>query len=366
MFMPAETPPSEIIRLRLLNQGLSSGDSATAVDIVGRLGAVQAQDFKGALWAVGGRLPGARERDILGALNRGEIVRSWPMRGTLHFVLPEDLPWMLRLLAPRIMRSAARRHRDLELTAADFRKAEAFFRRTLRGGRAIERRRLMTMLDAAGVSTADQRGAHLVLEMAHRGVICFGPIAGKQQTLVLLEEWVGEQKVISREAALRRVAEVYFRGHGPARIDDFLWWTGLTATEGREALEAARGALQQLTCSGKTYWLFERNNSVDTPARSADARLLPAFDEYFVGYRERSLTVSGAEARRIAPLSLLSPAVLLAGQHAGTWNRRLAKSVSVQVRATKKLKAREKDLLREEVQRYGEFLELPTEIAFSS
>src|SRR5262245_41374530 len=106
---------THIAHQRLVNQQIARPTFAHPSEVVRWLGAVQAQDYLGALWAVGLRLGDATEQAIEQALAERTIVRTWPMRGTIHFVAPADVRWMQELLAPRVVRGAKSRHAQLGL-----------------------------------------------------------------------------------------------------------------------------------------------------------------------------------------------------------------------------------------------------------
>jgi hypothetical protein len=203
---------------------------------VGGLGAVQAQDYLGALWAIGLRLRAA-ETAIEQAIATRSIVRTWSMRGTLHFVAAEDVRWMLGLLAPRSLASSLGRLRALELDQAVFNRSRDLFIAALSGGKQLRREAMLELLASANISPGGQRGIHILGRLAQEGLICFGAREGKQHTFALLEEWVPQAMLRlgpkSRDEALAELARRYFTGHGPATLPDFVWWSGLTTSEAR-------------------------------------------------------------------------------------------------------------------------------------
>ena len=232
---------------RLRTQRLAGAGFSTPADVVRWFGAVQAQDYPGALWAVGLRTAGATEADVEQAVAARAIVRTWPLRGTLHFVAPEDVRWMLTHFAPRTIARAALRFRQLELDERTFARAAAVFVKALHGGRAVSRPRLYELLERAGIATRDNRGLHILWRCAHDRLICFGAREGKQQTFALLDEWVPPARTLDRNEALGELARRYFTSHGPATLADFTWWSGLSAADARAALASARSQLQPIT-----------------------------------------------------------------------------------------------------------------------
>jgi hypothetical protein len=308
----------DIVRERLHNQLITNARFADPGEVVRWLGAVQAQDYRAGLWAVGLRIPGSTEATVERAVAERRIVRTWPMRGTLHFVAPEDARWMLELLTPRVVAASAGRYRQLELDDATLARGRRAVEKTLRGGMSLSRPALYRMLDAAGVSTAGQRGLHILGWLAQKGVICFGARDGKQQTFALLDEWVPESRSLARDEALAELAARYVASHGPATAEDFSWWTGLPLRDARAAVESVASRFLTERIGRKTYW-FPEPSKAKRP-RSPDIRLLPVYDEYLVGYRDRGAALDPVYATR-AGNGIFKPIVLVDGRVAGTWTK---------------------------------------------
>lgn len=286
-----------------------------------RLGAVQAQDYLGALWAVGLRTEGASEATVEQALADRRIVRTWPMRGTLHFLAAADVRWMTGLLAPRVVAGAASRMRGLDIDAGVLKRARKAVVKNLEGGRRLTRPGAYEVLEKAKIPAADQRGLHILWCLAHEGLLCFGPREGKQQTFVLLDEWLPPSpKEKTRDEALAELAQRYFRGHGPATVTDFAWWSGLNLTEARLAIRHAESQLGHETIGRTSYW-FDRE--LPSKGRTNGAYALPAFDEILVGYADRSAALDPAFARKVIGGGIFSPSLVVGHRVVGTWRRRL-------------------------------------------
>lgn len=358
---------SNLARRRLRNQLVAQQRFATPAEVVSWLGAVQAQDYLGALWALGLRLPrsaAATEAGIERALAAREIVRTWPMRGTLHFVAAADARWLLALLAPRVLASRAWVYRELGLSPATLARAGAAVARALEGGKQLLRAELMGVLDRARCSTAGWRGLHLVGYLAQSGLICFGARQGKQQTFALLEEWLPPAQVMPRDQALGELARRYFASHGPATLRDLVWWSGLRVADARSGLEMAAPALDSMAIAGQTYWEAPVAPRERTPA--ARAFLLPPYDEYLVGYRDRAAAVDPRDAQGGGwqPSILSSPVIVIDGRVRGTWKRTLEKNaVVLPVAARPKLTRAERQALAVPARRYADFVGLPLEWA---
>ena len=290
-------------RLRLASQRLIGPGCTSAADAVRWMTAMQAQDLPAALWAVGQRVPGSRLLDVRAALDRGEVVRSWPMRGTLHLVASEDLRWMLAITADRTLRALAARHRQLGITDADVQAAREAALGLVSGGGAASRDKLFRAFEAAGQPTAGQRGVHLLLVLCLRSWLVQGPLAGKQQLLVACEEWIKDSRMLDREEGTAEWLLRYVRSHGPATERDFAWWTGIPLTDVRAALAAVREQLVELVFEGVSYWLApataELLDGVVPGARSV--LLLPGFDEFLLGYTDRSHVLDPEQADKVVP-----------------------------------------------------------------
>lgn len=346
-------------RLRLANQLISNPVFDCPEDVVRWMGMVQAQDYLGALWAVGLRLPVAAELSIEQALAERKIVRTWPARGTLHFVAAADVRWLLELLASRALTKVTGRQRQLGLDEITFSRSRDLVARSLQGGKSLTRPALIEALEAGQISTDGQRGIHIVARLAQEGLICFGPREGKQQTFVLMDEWVPPAKQLTREEALAELARRYFTSHGQASLKDFAWWSGLTLTDVRKAVEFATPDLVQAEIDGQSYWQARTVSLI--PADPPFAYLLPPFDEYLVGYTDRSAVIEPQFLMMVnAGGGLLNPTIVVDGQVLGTWKRTLkAKSVVVSPQWFTAPTTAQKDALSFAAQRYGSFLNLP-------
>jgi hypothetical protein len=357
---PAGAPTDRIARYRLANHGIANPTFAQPGDVVTWLGAVQAQDYGGALWAIGLRMAGATERSIEQAIAERAIVRTWPLRGTLHFVAARDVRWLLALLTPRIIAHSAGRYRQLDLDEATFARSKEVFAKALQGGKQLTRDEMLQELEQVGISTAGQRGYHLLGRSAQDGLICFGTRRGKQQTFTLLDEWIPLTRSLARDEALAELIRRYFTSHGPATVQDLMHWAGLTAAEAKTGLAATGKVLIQETIADRVYWMPCEAPEInhDTPS----VHLLPGFDEYLLGYRDRSAVLDPAYAQRICPggNGMFSPTIVIDGVVTGTW-RRTFKGGAVVIETTpfRSLTAAESDALSAAADRYGEFLGLP-------
>jgi hypothetical protein len=356
---------SEIASSRLFNQQIIRSSCRTPVEVVAKLGAMQAQDYSGALWSIGLRLTNATEAAIERAISNREIIRTWPMRGTLHFVAAADIRWMLELLTPRVIAGSAYREKRLELHETIFARCRKLFTRALSGDRQLAREAMLDLLEREGISTANNRGYHILWRLAQEGLICFAGRSGKEHTFALLGDWVPESKQLDRETALRELAVRYFTSHGPATVQDFVWWSGLKVSDARAGLESTGSRLNREKIGNVDYWMI---NQKDLPsAENLHVHLLPGFDEYLLGYTDRSAVLNREHAQKICPGSngMFKPTVAIDGQVAGTWKKTVKKtSMIISIGSFATLKKAAKPRLIEAADRYGAFLGIPAEMRF--
>lgn len=312
-------------RLRLASQGLLGPGLGSVPDAVRWMTAMQAQDLQAALWAIGLRLPGTGLADVRAALHSGSVVRSWPMRGTLHFVAPEDLRWMLNLTTERLSRVVAGRHRELDITWADIEKCRDAALERIAAGGPVSRTELFEVFEAAGQPTAGQRGIHILGTLCRHAWLVQGPLSGNQQLLVAFDDWIPVSRALKRQEAIAEFVLRYFRSHGPATARDFAWWTQIPLTEVRSALEPVSRELVELEFGGVSYWMSPQTAALldDGVPGQRSVLLLPGFDEFLLGYRDRSLVLAPEHANRIVPggNGVFRKTIVAGGEVIGTWAR---------------------------------------------
>ncbi len=285
---------------------------------------MQAQDYLSALYAVGLRMKKSTDSSIEQAITNKTIVRTWPMRGTLHFVAPDDAKWMLALLTPGVISRAASIYRNAGLDKNIFLKSRKVIIRALEGGKQLDRKEIYQVLEKAKISTLGYRGLHIIGLLAQEGLLCFGPRLSKQQGFVLLDEWIPFSKKLHGEEALAELATRYFTSHGPATVRDFAWWSGLTVTAATKGLELVKKNFISEDINGQMFWMSDHTSiKIKTQA----IYLLPAFDEYLVGYKDRSAALDTKYARDILTTNgIFNPSLIINGKVEGTWKRTIIKT----------------------------------------
>jgi hypothetical protein len=311
-------------RLRLASQGLSGRGFGSVPAAVRSMTAMQAQDLQASLWAVGQRVRGSRVADVRAALDRGEVVRSWPMRGTLHLLAPEDLRWVLDITSGRLIKGLARRHRELGISAVDVDAAADAALLRVAGGAAASRAELFRAFEQSGQSTAGQRGIHLLSILCQQGLLVQGPLAGNQQLVVAFDDWIKASRRLDREEGTAEWLLRYLSSHGPATERDFAWWSGVPLTETRAALAAVRDRLVELEFDGKTYWLSPQTAALldgNVPGQRS-VLALPAFDEFLLGYTDRSIALPAHHSDKIVPggNGVFKRTIVAGGEVIGTWS----------------------------------------------
>ena len=317
-----------IAHQRLHNQHISAASFEQPGEVVRWMGAVQAQDYPGALWAVGLRMQHATAMNVEQAMADGAIIRTHPMRDTWHFVAADDIHWLLTLMAPgRIARNAPW-YRRLELDDATIAASYAVFAKTLHGGKSATRRELAAALEQSGISTKDLRLTFLLARAEVEGIICSGPRRGKQFTYRLLDELVPVYMTLERDEALAELARRYFISHGPATVQDFVWWSGLKVSDARAGLEMVKSDLTHEVIDGQTYWLSPSAPPAQNPAETA--YLLPGYDEYTVSYKDRSAIFDGPRTSQLnRETTILNPTIVIDGRVVGLWTRAIQKDTVI-------------------------------------
>ncbi|HEX7802731.1 MAG TPA: winged helix DNA-binding domain-containing protein [Pseudoxanthomonas sp.] len=355
---------SRIAQLRLQRQRIAGGKFESPAEAVAWLGAMQAQDYAAALWAIGLRTRGATQASVEEAISERRIVRTWPMRGTLHFLAAEDVRWMSALMAPRVIaNNKSRLQREFELDDAVFVRCRKVLVKALRDGQQLTRGEVYAKLEEAGISTAKQRGIHITGRLAQEGLLCLGPRADKQPTFVLLDEWIPGSRTLEREQALAELARRYFHSHGPATPQDFAWWSGLTVKDVQLAIELAAGELAQEIIDGRLY--LHSGVEPESAETSDDPHLLPAFDEYLVAYKDRSEAVEARFSQQVIGINgLFNAGIVIDGRIIGTWKRSIDKTgLTIELNPFRTLLKKELNSLTKAARRYGDFIGLPVQVA---
>lgn len=347
----------DIASQRLHNQHLVGAPFETPEDVVRSLGAVQSQDYAGAKWAIAQRTRRTSSAELDQLFNEGRILRTHILRPTWHFVMPADIRWMLKLTAPRVNAASAYYYRKLELDEPIFRRSNAAVARALEGGRQLTRVELASVLRESGITATGQRLAYLILRAELDAIVCSGALRGKQFTYALLDDRVPRAPTLERDEALAELTRRYLSSHGPARPQDFAWWSGLTVTDAKAGIEIVRPHLRQETVDGNTHWFAARRRT--TRLKAPIIHLLPNYDEYFIAYKDHSSLVDSSleKALKRNTDTLMAHIVVLNGKVVGGWRRAIKKDeVVIKTSLLKKLARPELDALAIAAEQYGRFI----------
>lgn len=350
--------PSDVAQARLANQRLGREKFRRPGQVVAWLGAVQAQDFAAAKWALGQRLHDATDADVERAYEDGAILRTHVMRPTWHFLAPHDIRSVLTLTAPGVHAANARMYRTLELDRRLLSRCHAVFTNALRDGNYLTRAELAERLRRNRIEATGQRLAYILMHAELDALICSGPRRGKQFTYALLDERAPQTKPLGRDEALARWTLRYFKSHGPAQLVDFAWWSGLPMRDAKRGLELVTPKLAHAVIDGKTYWFAPGMRAIK-PKRPT-ALLLSIYDEYTIAYRDRSVIAGDRTIEKLLAMgNALTSVLIVDGQIAGTWKRVLAGGrVDIATNLFRPLRTGERQALRAAAARYAAFLEM--------
>lgn len=320
---------SDIPNIRLQSQQLAGTAFCSPKQLIGYMGAIQAQDADMCKWAIGARLPKSTVQQVNDALDKGDIIRTHVLRPTWHLVSRDDIYWLIGLTAPQVMAAMRSNDKKLELTEVIFIKSNKLIEKALIGNKHLTREELLADFKNAGITTNENRASHLLMRAECEGIICSGAKSGKHQTYTLLQELIPKPASLTKDEALAKLAKTYFTSRSPATLRDFEWWSGLSITEARHALEMAKGELISETINNQTYWL---STDFKIPAAQNSLHLLPAFDEYLIAYANRSAAIkSEHQPHAFSNNGIFRPVIIVNGKATGIWKRSINKdTVTIQ------------------------------------
>jgi hypothetical protein len=357
---------SNISPQRLQNQHLVGTPFKKPEEVVQWLGAVQAQDYAGAKWAIGQRVKGCLDADVEQAYISGKILRTHMMRPTWHFVRPEDIRWIQELTSPRVHQVMGYYRRQHELDEKLLKRSKNILIKTLQGGKEKTRAELAEALKKAGITASGPRLAHLIMHAELHALICSGALCGKQHTYALLDERVPKAKILERDEALAELSRRYFTSHGPALLKDFAGWSGLTSTDVKAGIEMVKPKLLHEVIDGKTYWFA--NAAASIQLKEPIIHLLPNYDEYFIGYKDHGPSFDPSLNRNSKVLNnvLSRHIIVMNGQIIGGWRRLFnKKQVRIETELLVSLNKSQKEVLQTATEKYGKFLGVPVILTFS-
>ncbi len=380
---------------RLTSHSLDKYRFTTPREVLEHYGAIQAQDIGQATWVIGSRIENSTEVMVRNACRDGSIVRTWPMRGTLHYMDPRNVKWMLDLCASKTLSGFPKRRAFLGISDIHAERALEIMDRELRGGKLLTRTELGKTLETHGIPMQTQWTYHLSCYAGTIGLICFWPPTDREETFVLTNEWIKESKSLNHDEQLAELALMYFRGHSPATIDDLAWWCGLEKTECRKAVNLIEKELEKIEYNGKVYystashhglisdastshsrhieqseisiqrnldpsfhsgWRTWKLEDIETRSAWHTLRLIGGFDEYFLGYRDRSIVADIEHHSQLFTTNgIFFPLILQDGRVIGSWKREFRKdTIHFKVNILPWFTCNQKEL-NAECERYAKF-----------
>lgn len=313
---------SQLIRLRLASQQLADKKLSTVKDLVAYMGALQAQDFAMSKWAIGIRMKDVKQHTVEAAVNAGKIIRTHVLRPTWHFVDAEDIYWLLQLTASNIKKIMRSHDKQLGLDEKIYSKTNKIIEKMLVSKKHITREEIVLQLQKK-FDVFENRSMHYLLRAELDGIICSGKIINNKHTYALLSETVKKKKQFNREESLHTLATKYFQSHGPATLQDFTWWSGLTITDATNAIHTLDRCFVKESLNNKTYWLKQDTK----PVNKSTAFTLPPYDEYLISYKDRSaMIIKESYKKIISSNGIFFPVVLINGKVAGKWNRKIVQN----------------------------------------
>jgi hypothetical protein len=347
---------------RLINQQIAAPGCATVKDLIHYMGAMQAQDYAMAKWAIGLRLQDSTNLQVEKALDKGEILRTHVLRPTWHFIAAADICWMLALSAGNIIQLMKTMNKQLGLTDTIFSRSNNIIEKALAEGRHLTRELLAERLKKEKINPADNRLSHLLMRAELELIACSGKMQDGKRTYALLDTRVKKRTYLPREEALAKLAAIYFNSRGPASLKDFVWWSGLSVAEARQGLDSISSNLASVTVNQQVNYY---NSDTQRPLKKTSVpaiHLLPAFDEYILGYADRTAALSTEHQRRLLTRNgIFFPAIILNGHVCGLWKKIVEKKgvvISVEFFSSpdKSMQRR----LEKKLDAFGKFLDLPS------
>ena len=345
-----------IAKARLYSQHIGTNLCDSPEEVVRSLGAIQSQDYNHSLWALGLRTKNAKLADVEQALIDGKIIRTWLMRGTVHIILAEDITWMRNLFSERILaRLTPKAWEYHTMTPELMDRAKAMVINALSGKKILTRKEMIQRLSDIGIPDDKQQSYFIFGYLSQSGIICPGPPQGKDQTFALLDDWTTNQRILTREESLAVLAERFFSSHGPASVKDFANWSGLKVSDAKFGLAAVQNKLKSLVCNDATYWMSPK-------AKEGNGLfLLPGYDEFLIGYKDRSLSFETYGHTPISTYNGMFYATIIEdGQVLGVWKRVIKpKAIDVILHPIVKFNKKQMTQIESQIAAYAEFLGKP-------
>ena len=320
------------------------------------MGAIQAQDYAMAKYAIGVRLKNFTDQTIEEAINNAHIIRTHVLRPTWHFVAAENIRWMLELTAQNLNKALASNNKRLELDDKTFTKANTIIEKLLRDGNQLTRKEIMVALEKKGIKTNDLRASHIMFRAETDLVVCNGTKREKQFTYALLDERVPFTKKLTKEEALSELALRYFLSHGPATLQDFTWWSGLSVADAKQGLELTKSKLISEKHKDDLYWFSSDQNAQKT--KTNQIVFLPSFDEFLISYKSRYISLDLQHApQAFTTNGIFNPIIVHNAKVIGTWKAQNKKEILIQPFFFNRPTEKQEQLCAKAATEFGRFMQ---------
>ena len=354
----------QVAHRRLSSSLLSSDQVLSPKQVVRWFGAMQAQEYEPAKWAIATRAAGVDNADLDEAVDDGRILRTHALRPTWHFVLPEDIGWLQALTGPRVHTKNGHQYRLHGLDDSLRKRTENLITNWISNDGDLSRKDIGQRLAAEGIEAKGNRLAYVLMSAELNGVVCSGQRRGATHTYALVSQRTSSPNELTGEAALAELTLRYFRSHGPATVEDMRWWSSLTLTQIRRGLELVGNRLHRELIGDTELWSLEEQ--ADAKREIPLVQLLQPYDEYTVAYGDTKVVINAAGSPGEPPViggQAFYGALIIESQLAGWWRRTLSRrEVKVQVRPMRPLSMSIHSAVRDVATAYGQFHGVPVNL----
>lgn len=341
---------TELSSYRLVSQQFSGSRFKKPSELLSWSGPFQGQEYALTKWSFALRIPGLDESVFEEEFNNGSILRTHLMRATWHFVHTEDIRWILQLTSPRIDAINSFMYRKLELDDAVFRKSAEILRNSL-AGRQLTRSEISDILEKNKIAASGMRLGYILMKAEIDGVICSGGRQGKHFTYALTDDRSPLSSTKDPEEALALLTKKYFRARGPATINDFAIWSGLSVSMCKRGTQSVRNELEHVTLNAREYFYSGSNDGIIPEGPF----LLPVYDEFVMGYKDRTAMFEVLNHINRSDL-FFNNMIVHRGQVVGTWKRTAVKNrMGFEFRLLTKLSRVTKQKIKAEAKRFARF-----------
>ena len=347
---------ADVSNIRLVNQQIEASTFKEGKDLVSWMGAVQAQDYAMATWGIGLRISGGTEKLIQKEIDSGAILRTHLLRPTWHLVSADDIWWMLELTAAQVRMKSGSRLKELGINSEVCLKSNQVIESAFANHKYLTREELYLEMEQNKVDGGKDRWSHLIFLAELDGILCSGIKKDKNQTYAILGDRVPRPASISRDEALGKLAFKYFSSHSPASLNDFIWWSGLSVTAAKRALEIIKPGFISENIANQEFWLPE-NLSRSAPVIPS-VYLLPAFDEFLISYKDRTAAFPLAQhSKAFTNNGIFHPVIVVNGEVKGLWKRTIKKdTVYFEPKFFNPVSKDVLDLTKKSARKFAEFL----------